>query len=609
MRTKILIALLLFYWCAKASAQVADMRLKVDSVKESILSRSPEARSFYRYSSTYRQFVHRTIADALSLLPPGDSLPPATTLASVFESRTEISESEWQNTTAVAVNRKDPNLIAVAAIDDQAWNHRLGLPVYVTDDGGKTWNTQRMPRQLHYETFGKPAITCDADGWFYCAYCEVSSSICIRVARSLDGYVWRPILVEGDTSNTYGNGEEDLDATFAVDLNPQSPHAGRVYIGWTRWDTAVSNQGIMLAWSDDHGAHWSMPTKIQNAANALGQLQVGADGQLFAIYEDFLRRQVVVTSSTDGGRTFSTHSDLGSLVLYPRVIQSNQFFTDTVFGLKGLHGVMVDPRVTLVIDNHNVLHAVYASWDSTHKCAQLIALSSSDRGVTWHDSLSIGRENAPYLDRFFPSISHDPVTDNTSLIYYSSEFDSANKNITVIRKTLGESGWQGNAQLDPGQFDPLFCSASFVTSIGDYIGCDENDGVFAAAWTIESTGPVVIIPGETNGHSDIMIYVSSPYAEVAMPTKVNADRLFLSAPFPNPAKAKATVNFTVPASAMTTLSLVSPSGQVIRTIFADYFQSGSYMRSLDLTGLSAGEYFLQLRSASGSVSTKLIVAQ
>jgi hypothetical protein len=81
-----------------------------------------------------------------------------------------ISNDEFaQQETSIAISRKDPNRIVVGSNDD-AMDVR-SMPAYLTTDGGKSWDTYRIPKvPTPYRPTGDPVVIADNDGGFYYAH-------------------------------------------------------------------------------------------------------------------------------------------------------------------------------------------------------------------------------------------------------------------------------------------------------------------------------------------------------------------------------------------------------------------------------------------------------
>jgi Secretion system C-terminal sorting domain len=441
------------------------------------------------------------------------------------------SEAYWQNTPSVAISRTNSQVIAVTAADDDCWD--LGVPVYLTDNDGLSWNTHRLPLIFHWEPFVTldPAIAASDSGMFYCCYLAVgsnnTSTISLFVASSPDCIHWNYAPPLGDTTGG-GYGNQEIRPQVAVDNNPQSPHHGRVYVAWTHYDTTAALIGLRLAWSDDHAKTWSGISQIP-AQGFPVQVHTGINGEVFLAYGGPDVNMLAV--SADGGSTF-VFDTIGSFIEYPNVPVSG-LITQMMPGIK--HGLPAFTSIAFAVDRANRLYAVnstWKAWNSTDSSSALYYSTSDDLGKHWSDSLLLGAPSKENSDRWFPWLTSDPVTGEMSIVYYSSELDSGNISTTVFQSILGEGGPGLGVPLQAHLFNPFQCSANLQTSIGDYIGCDAYNGVFAAAWTTGQNDSVFIIQQGQDGSSDIMIYINAPNAGVHDDPQPGSSNIQI---YPNPA--------------------------------------------------------------------------
>ncbi|MDP4220670.1 MAG: T9SS type A sorting domain-containing protein [Bacteroidota bacterium] len=515
-----------------------------------------------------------------------------------FEGSTIMQDGQWQNNPSVSINRKNPALIAVGANDDL--QDQIGIPIYRSDDGGRSWTTFRVPRIFHWDPIENPTIVSDNAGKFYymySAYNFSTSQMALFAASSLDGIHWayrKPIT---DTATAVPGGYEYRGA-MTVDNNSASPYYGRIYVVWMHLDTTAEHTEARLSWSDDQAKSWSTPIALPRDQGCVAlQIHTANHGEVCISYSTFgiSAGTHYLLVSKDGCATFEKHS-IGSYFHYPRNKDQEEV-------LKGDNGFPAVPSVALSIEGQ-VIHAVYGTWmDSS---AALFYRSSNDLGAHWSDSIPVGTPTSFSSDRFYPYLSTDESKHETSIIYYSSELDTANRETTVFRSVATENrpGLPAPVTNDV-LFDPLQCSANLQTSIGDYIGSDAYNGIFAAAWTMLHGGVIVIYPG-MEGMSDVLIYVRSPQSSVGMPVKINADRLWLSELFPNPSPGNSTlINYTIPNATSVVLRLFDECGRCLRTYLNCSKDAGSYTLALDLSGYSSGKYFLRLETEGGVIEKKI----
>jgi hypothetical protein len=79
---------------------------------------------------------------------------------------------------------------------------------------------------------------------------------------------------------------------------------------------------------------------------------------------------------------------------------------------------------------------------------------------------------------------------------------------------------------------------------------------------------------------------------------------------PNPVSRRATVRYAVPegAGGDVTLRLYDVLGRTVRTVTARA-EAGRHTRTLDVSGLASGTYFLRLQAGGSAVTRTLTVAQ
>jgi hypothetical protein len=183
-----------------------------------------------------------------------------------------------------------------------------GLGVAVSHDSGATWARTSIPLPAKFnEAAGQPVVQFDAQGHVYVAFMAATflgpdpgliydtGSVAgvqersygmqanngIFVARSTDdGTTWAtPVAVD---SNLYAGTKVPFDAQpdFAIDTSPSSPHAGNLYVVWTRFypigqfpghPTATkTGTEVMIAVSGNGGQNWQTRTQSNSSAESSG---------------------------------------------------------------------------------------------------------------------------------------------------------------------------------------------------------------------------------------------------------------------------------------------------------------------------------------------------
>lgn len=189
-----------------------------------------------------------------------------------------------------------------------------------SDDRGDTWSGMTVAT----DAGGFPWIEYDAAGHVWMAVTAGFTEGEIMVLHSEDGLAWEEAVPVGSYTNapeTNSHGWPVLRGSefrivphgaLAVDRSG-GEHAGRVYV--TFFDHSAGNGEAMLVWSDDHGATWTSPKRVNDDAGDADQfmpvVSVGPDGTVDVSWQD--RRDdpanhlfhTYYAYSLDGGEIFS----------------------------------------------------------------------------------------------------------------------------------------------------------------------------------------------------------------------------------------------------------------------------------------------------------------
>src|SRR5262245_25342264 len=95
-----------------------------------------------------------------------------------------------------------------------------------------------------------------------------------------------------------------------------------------------------------------------------------------------------------------------------------------------------------------------------------------------------------------------------------------------------------------------------------------------------------------------------PQDSTALPSPRVVD---LMTPVPNPAHGSTMLRFRMPASRPVHLGLYDLAGRLVRTCVDGWFETGVYLKGMDLSGVRPGVYFAILRAPGGSARTRLTV--
>jgi hypothetical protein len=192
-------------------------------------------------------------------------------------------------------------------IDPSVYRFGLG-PVY-TFDGGTTWHESSLPMLEGWDGMSDPTVAFDRHGHaflvggpvrFNAALAHTSGDLTglgMSVYRSSDGgKTWEPpFRLTLDTTD---------DKQWVIcDNSPGSPHAGNVYVAWG------ASSPLRFARSTDQGATWrgkgpDPPGTSLISFSFAPDLSVSHDGVLHIVWHDDGYGTIKYLRSADGGETF-----------------------------------------------------------------------------------------------------------------------------------------------------------------------------------------------------------------------------------------------------------------------------------------------------------------
>lgn len=258
------------------------------------------------------------------------------------------------NEIAIAVDPENPDHLLAGSNDYYyfAFNNATGVPFRVTPtgfftsfDGGRHWIDGQVPFRSG-NSAGDPSPAFDVKhGVALMAELElkrfnptgVVTNGHIAVSRSTDGgrHFNKPVIVMRGRGPTTAENQVFFDKEWlTVDNNPESPYYGRAYLTGTRFlgGPVYKESPIYMSHSDDGGRSWSRPREISGSHPTCSYQETGSgifcdedqfsipevasDGTLYVHYLNGQNEaewevpfefdsQIMVTTSIDGGKTFS----------------------------------------------------------------------------------------------------------------------------------------------------------------------------------------------------------------------------------------------------------------------------------------------------------------
>jgi hypothetical protein len=263
------------------------------------------------------------------------------------------------------------------------------------------------------------------------------------------------------------------DKPYIVADNGNGPHAGNLYVGWTRW--TITDSEILLSRSTDDGKSWSKPIEIDdhpglprddNGALEGFAAAVAPDSTVYAVWST--GEGIVLTASHDGGSSFSSPR----LILHTAPIM---FAIQTLERANGFPQIDLDPKSG----------RLYVTWsDYRNGDLDVFCAASSDQGKTWSEPVRVNNDPVHNgADQFFQWLAVDPTDGAVNVVFYDRRGDpQGRKQIVVLARSTDQGknfanyAWTDNAFEAGGVF------------FGDYSGLAAFAGKVYGVWTEKPPG-------------------------------------------------------------------------------------------------------------------------
>ena len=379
---------------------------------------------------------------------------------------------------SIAVDPSNPSHIAVVSFSE-AWGVGAKAPVWVSNDGGNTWNKVKQIPQTPtgFSGPGDQKIAFDSTGKVLIA--ELDSGF--------DDFVYRQTGAPGadlTAGASYGNDQPHLE----VDKTAGSPCFNRVYSPWL--NTAAAPARSHVERSSDFGVTVA-DVAAGNPAfnNRTTRIAVAPNGKAYIIYKsregavdsNFENAHFRVMRSDDCGATWTALGAIGVVVHSGTAVT---WFTNN-FGnpAKGKVARARSSDAWIAVDPASGdIYAAFVNKDASG-FGQIFIARSTDQGATWNSVRATdGTHHSAY-----PEIA---VAGNGTIGLLYIDFDDSGAH-TIFRHRLARS-FDHNAtwgSVDLQSMDPgPIANASSGFLWGDYEGITAAGNTFFGVFTGQSIG-------------------------------------------------------------------------------------------------------------------------
>jgi hypothetical protein len=358
--------------------------------------------------------------------------------------------------------------------------------VYSSTDGGATWSSAPLPLPRGLCSYGDPAVTIDATGrQFYaflagaCLDFDVRQVSLVLATRADARSAWTARKPAIPGTSTFNDKE-----AIAVDTSPTSPHAGRLYLAWSRFFRPSSAFEIVVSHSDDGGATWSRAARVTGtggASQTYASVATGADGAVYVAWLT-LDQHVVFARSTDGG----DHFGRGALVaLAAQLPVGACHFGGTGIPAQPKRCVASAPLLTV----DRVRGRVYVTWGAAgpggrEQNVYVSAFDASTLAPVVQEVQVNPPDGAVVSDQFLPASAVDETAGRLWACWYDTTGDRTRKRTRYTCSASSDDGATWAAPIQAATtFSNLTVRAATSFEYGDYAGLAVANGVAHPMWT------------------------------------------------------------------------------------------------------------------------------
>ena len=387
---------------------------------------------------------------------------------------------------ALAINPTNP--LDVVGISQEGIAY-TSLGLYRSLDGGLTWTTTTIDNSV--DSFGAtahrfdPSIAYDATGKLYVGYGVDNGFNRVIVARSDDNGATFSQVTTVDLELSVLGSFSRIDVTTGSDtLGNQA-----VYVAYR--GLSVVSQGIEVAGSHDNGVTFTSPITVSDASHVVTNpnVSVGPHGELYVSWYDATDQAVRLDRDLDGlfvaTNTFGTDITVVDQTMARPTLPGNfDLFLNQTVPAQPDHGISTAPVLDVDHSGKSTDGDLYIAFTDLFSAGDsntdIYVARSTNQGANW----AIVPVDTSSSTEFMPAIAIDQSSGSVSVMYYSTNGDTAGNDDVNVRLSTSIDG--GATFTSP---QTITTASSHITSAAsggndyfDYNGLAVLDGTIQAMW-------------------------------------------------------------------------------------------------------------------------------
>jgi hypothetical protein len=402
----------------------------------------------------------------------------------------------FENEPSIAVNPANPSNIVVAAHDYSDPNYIVGISVYRSFDGGKTWLGPVRMVPTYGDSLSDPSLVAGRDGTIYLSYLSVGVFSEITLAISRDGGATWDIVraLNYSTSAFYDK------PWIAVGPDPSNPLMDNIYITYTEFKgffelnlsikIIVSRDGgrtfegpYIVSWEGKYPdvlVQWSYPVVDPKGILYVSFFGVKAEEGIYGIR---VVQGIWVARSVDGGRTFSE----------PVLAAETHWWFPYYSGPFGFRWVVPTPATAVGPDG-----TIYIAYEDDPDgpegpdMGDIFLVISKDGGRTWSKPKRINDDG--YATQFFPMIAVRKSDGSIHIAWGDKRLDPSGVGYDIYYTYSRDGGetFAKNIRVTDITVNPMYGLPFFI---GDYFGIAVSADNVYIVWTDSRRGSLAFVPG------------------------------------------------------------------------------------------------------------------